>query len=73
MFGCLFCLGGEIAVGGLDCQGGAGGHGGCRLDGMAVEAGDGKAALKDVVGLGQKDGAVDELQLVFFALDTLPR
>ena len=40
---------------------------------MAVEAGDGKAALEDVVGLCQLYGAIDELQLVFFALDTLTR
>ena len=40
---------------------------------MTIEAGDGKATLEDVVGLCQLYGAIDELQFVFFALDTLTR
>ena len=40
---------------------------------MTIEASDGEAALEDVVGLCQLYGAVDEFQLVFFALETLTR
>ena len=40
---------------------------------MTIEASDGEAALEDVVGLCQLYGAIDELQLVFFALYTLTR
>ena len=40
---------------------------------MTIKASDGEAALEDVFGLCQNDGAVDEFQLVFFALYTLLR
>ena len=40
---------------------------------MTIKASDGEAALEDVIGLCQLYGAIDELQLVFFALDTLIR
>ena len=40
---------------------------------MTIEASDGEAALEDVVGLCQLHGAIDEFQLVFFALYMLTR